>query len=750
MKYLKVKPFKELQAAESGIESDIDKSETMETCLTGLKRHVSNDSCIEIYESDDNKKVKMDPDIYIQKEAAGNSEKKLSTVQILGHELRYKQHGANVLFSNNCVMLLLSSKMPLKQYQQLESVGDSPNLQRRKAFISWTDLKDLLRGGLLDLATTEALSSLDEETDKDTDSIIINEEKIKFKVKNGVVYLDVKGAFSALGRLEEVNTNNWARVDSVLSSSGFSLKAAFKKKADGRNRNYINLKAFCLLIEINKTRLRGERLTEIVENIKIQQERISREFQHTVDMILRMSCLIPPVDNCEDIIDLSSSEVDTEPEGNMKDSASSGIESEDFSPPSLQLPTPRKPLLTFPVYDSDEDTDVTEQPLIEDFVELLGVQIPIHVKDEKIYLEKAGLVKILGSSLGFLKSGIKCIENALVAEGVSLDEAFLYLSRQKLYLSLSAFQVLLSSQQMENLEDKTSLLGQLEKIRANFESEKNQLLILKSFESIKYKVVNGTIFIDSQKLLEMSGFSPNYFYHAPAKANLLLCKILSERGENTANCFLRSGKSKYAFITVSAATVLLRSDIGYLKDLSISTRLLQEIHQALDGQNIVRRSVEKQDCVTVLEDFPPIKYKLFDGQLFLHRKSSFECLQLEESVLSSKKGYQSFNNILKLTGVEVEHCYLASRHNKYCYISCLALLQLLQSQDPLIVCLANKDRFLSGLLNLLEQAVTTSSHLLQFSGKSLEIKSHSSGRVYLHKASVYDISGLGDKVCMIC
>ena len=131
MKYLKVKPFKELQAAESGIESDIDRSETMETCL-GLKRHVSSDSCIDIYESDDNKKVKMDPDIYIQKEAGGNPEKKLSTVQILGHELGYKQHGANILFSNNCVMLLLSSKMPLKQYQQLESVVDTQNLQRRK------------------------------------------------------------------------------------------------------------------------------------------------------------------------------------------------------------------------------------------------------------------------------------------------------------------------------------------------------------------------------------------------------------------------------------------------------------------------------------------------------------------------------------------------------------------------------------------------------------------------------------------
>ena len=186
-----------------------------------------------------------------------------------------------------------------------------------------------------------------------------------------------------------------------------------------------------------------------------------------------------------------------------------------------------------------------------------------------------------------------------------------------------------------------------------------------------------------------------------------------------------------------------------------SIRLLQEIHQALDGQNIVRRSVEKQDCVTVLEDFPPIKYKLFDGQLFLHRKSSFECLQLEETVLSSKKGYQSLNNILKLNGVEVEQCYLASRHNKYCYISCLALLQLLQSQDPLIVCLANKDRFLAGLLSLLEQAAlatcrldsntSTSTSLLHMTDKSLEMKSHN-GKVYLLKASVYEISGLGDKV----
>ena len=49
MKYLKLKPFKELQAAESGIESDYDKLDSIETCLAGVKRHVSNDNCIDIY-----------------------------------------------------------------------------------------------------------------------------------------------------------------------------------------------------------------------------------------------------------------------------------------------------------------------------------------------------------------------------------------------------------------------------------------------------------------------------------------------------------------------------------------------------------------------------------------------------------------------------------------------------------------------------------------------------------------------------
>ena len=40
---------------------------------------------------------------------------------------------------------------------------------------------------------------------------------------------------------------------------------------------------------------------------------------------------------------------------------------------------------------------------------------------------------------------------------------------------------------------------------------------------------------------------------------------------------------------------------------------------------------------------------------------------------------------------------------------------------------------------------SSSSHLLQFTEKSLEMKSQG-GMVYLHKPSVYEISGLADKV----
>ena len=106
--------------------------------------------------------------------------------------------------------------------------------------------------------------------------------------------------------------------------------------------------------------------------------------------------------------------------------------------------------------------------------------------------------------------------------------------------------------------------------------------------------------------------------------------------------------------------------------------------------------------------------------------------------------------------MDLTQCYLASKHHNYSYVSIFAILQLLQSQDPLIVCLEKKDKFLLGLLNILQQAAietigadseteSTSPHLY-FNDEPLQIKCLD-GRVYFNKASVFQISGLAEKVC---
>ena len=60
-------------------------------------------------------------------------------------------------------------------------------------------------------------------------------------------------------------------------------------------------------------------------------------------------------------------------------------------------------------------------------------------------------------------------------------------------------------------------------------------------------------------------------------------------------------------------------------------------------------------------------------------------------MLSSKKGYGAINTILSTSGLEVSSCYLAARGQHYHYISCLALLTLLESKDSPIICLARKE-----------------------------------------------------------
>jgi len=120
-------------------------------------------------------------------------------------------------------------------------------------------------------------------------------------------------------------------------------------------------------------------------------------------------------------------------------------------------------------------------------------------------------------------------------------------------------------------------------------------------------------------------------------------------------------------------------------------------------------------------------------------------------VLSSKKGYSAINNILSLGGLDVTKCYIATKQQRYSYISCTALIHLLQSRDPLIVCLRNKDNFLAGLLSALQAGAVAALGLkdeegeLQLDVGSLQFKCQND-IMFLHRHAAYSMSGLYDQV----
>ena len=919
MKYLKIKPFKELQAVESLSESDeSDKIEIIE--VPGNNSRAGSKRTGAPVQHDIDKKMKLETSAeMITAPEQVTSEPRLSSVQVMGHDLLYKQHAASVLFKTSSVMELLSSKMPLQQSKQLESVVDK-SASDKQAFISWTGLKIVLKGGLLDLAIRETMMK---EADH-SESLTLNHEKVKFKIKNGTVYLEVFSAFSALGRLHEALAGNWVSVDIALAAAGVSLKAAFKKKAGGEgagvSRSFITLDAFMIICSDEQLKKQVSRLIDQTEVMKKQSHKISTELQQTVNMIQRMSFIVPETSSddqetpgsrgdhrtghwrlktcdrgqcgrgyhltsrccarnhsfriadkdigylrrngqlylekcaafdlicrlyvircsdykrvdkilikqsgketvddfflfdrdgavksvrthislnafivlieqgfdasglpdllseimkikmlyqdisqqqhddsrrysCEDIetIDLSSSEVDTDDKDSVsisskidvettdkvKETNSSEVESEDQN---TDAKVERKRLKSFHDYDSDDDSNMECGRAISEFVELLGVQIPVQIHSEKLYVDKNALVKVAGQEL------LQAIKNLDKILDDDLQDAIVYQGRQKVFLSVEVLQKLLQSKEMEDYDARPILLEEVDEILKEYHLERSRILTLPSSEEIKFKLINGIVYVDTVKLLILSGFTSAYFSQPPAKCNMFLCKVLSERGVNIQTCFYKHGKSKYAFISIAAASVLLRSDLGHMKDNTKSLSFIEDLLETIDTQNILNKNSEqKQDLtVTILDEFPPIKYKILDGKLFLHKKSSFECLELESSVLNNRRGYSSLNNILKSAGLDVEKCYLASRQQKYCYISCLALIYLLQSQDPLIVCLTNKDRFMLGLIKVLQDAAVGSladtADQIEIGEDVVDIKIQD-GMIYLDRVKVAEVSGLQD------
>ena len=604
----------------------------------------------------------------------------------------------------------------------------------------------MLDSGLLDLAVRDALLAAREAKDAVPtvagDTLVFSNTEVKFKVRGAVVYLDVLSAFTVLGRLREALGGAWAAVDALLAKRGIAQKTAFKKRGSVSGRSYMTLEAFRVVAEERggPAAAQAAAVARRVEELVAKKDSLSRELEQTVEMILR-TCRITPRDAAprlghrprlraevlrdgEEVIDLSGSDAEVDVK---KEESSEGA----------AVPGRRVRCDTL---STSEDDMVAEQ--VEEFAEVLGQKVPVLVSREQVYLGKAAVTKLLHSPL-LLQKGGRVVDRLLEQHGVSLDEAVVYEGRQKGFLSTEALRVILDSEAMAKFAAREQMLEAIARIEASAggQGDAATLSLASCGAQLRFRQLGGAVYLDLAQLVQVAGLFPDA--QVSSRTNLSICKLLADRGVDLATCFLRQGKYKYAFLRLDAAAALLRADQGQ-QEPGRQEGLIREVLGELREQGIPADRGVLERGIKVCPSLPAIQYKVEGNCLFLHRKSAFEVLGLEAAIQATKKGYGGINSILVVAGLEPAACYLATKGQKYAYISCLALLRLLESKDPLVVCLPNKERFLLGLLaRLQEGAAAVQGGWLEVAGGRLEVRAQA-GTLYLHRQQAWALAGLGD------
>jgi hypothetical protein len=107
----------------------------------------------------------------------------------------------------------------------------------------------------------------------------------------------------------------------------------------------------------------------------------------------------------------------------------------------------------------------------------------------------------------------------------------------------------------------------------------------------------------------------------------VLVRLLKRRGLNTAACFLKWGKSKYAHISVYGAMTLFKTEFGPFRDKNRVDRLRNEILSSLKENGLTYQDsapeTEKRKSVALVDEaklrkdpnyanlsdkFPPIRF----------------------------------------------------------------------------------------------------------------------------------------------
>jgi len=557
--------------------------------------------------------------------------------------------------------------------------------------------------------------------------LVIGGQDIGFVRKGEKVFLEKCAAFGALGKMFVIRCSDYRKTDKILMEKDncVSVENHFLFENDdpklGRNRRtHISLDSFLYLVQAGFVDpCKKQSLLECIDQVR-------SDYQENL------------LDTCEDmeIIDLSSSDVEDLGHKSAEES-SSGIES-DFSAATASSSCQQD------IIESESDMEMD----LLDAVQMFGEQIKIKTIGNNIYLEINSILRVLEYP-DILQKEHRLIEKLLLENNVCMDEAFLYDGRQKSFISTLVLKLILTSEPLKCFEKASELLLEVTNLENNPEIRQDcQFLSLQNFDKIRFISRDGTVHIETQKLLQLAGYNSSLLQPEISKANILLCKILSDRGVNIHDCFMKHGKSRYAFLSLSAVRAFLGSD----KSENVSM-LLHDILNALKDLGLIKSITgDLEDGIKVSPEFPAIKYKIENDNLYLHRKSCFEFLGLEATILSSKKGYNAINNILILGGLNPMDCFLTSKQQRYCFISCVALIHLLQSKDPLMVCLPNKEQLLAGLLKSLQMGAirtfeteTGSRGTMNVQEEIVEYQGRD-GQIFFRRHTVYKLAGLYDQV----
>ena len=527
--------------------------------------------------------------------------------------------------------------------------------------------------------------------------------------KDGRLYLEKCAAFGALGRMFVIRCSDYRKVDHLLDNALEDGKEAvehnflFEQDETCRVRNrrtHISLDAFTILVNGG-----------FADPTKV--ELLLQSLAKVVAEGLPACCELG-----EERSEVKQEETDI------------GVVVE--SPPVRRR-------ISSDVFSTSEDDTVTEH---EDFCSLLGHEIPFRLAKDQVYLGKTKVLALINTPSTVSKSK-KAMDTLLEAHGVSPDNAFCYEGRHRGYISTKALRIFLNSESMTKFAEREVMLESISKIESNAGSLGESLtLTLNAFSSeLRFRSLGGAVYLDLNKLVRIAALFPEV--QAASKTNLYISKILADRGVDVAACFLRQGKTKFAFIRLDAAITLLRCDNCVGEQSGNQEGLIANILEALKERGIQSEKSILEKGIKICPSFLPIQWKLVDGCLFLHRKTCFEILNLETALLATKKGYGAINSILSMAGLDPSSCYQTCRGQKYGYISCLALLRLLESKEPLIVCLPIKDRFFHGLLETLQIGAVEELQdpVLEVGGGRIEVMA-SNGILFLNRQQALVQAGL--------